>query len=143
MFDYASDSDSPIGFTDSLLAVPLISDKIGDSMGSRDDETSRFIFGNKNGLQLSDGGEKFSLFCEEAKRVHADHIGVAEPNIDDTWWETNDIIHRTAKRTFNHVCIDTATSPTQTGSRYKPGGTMSMVMGNLVGRIINRRGLLR
>jgi hypothetical protein len=86
------------------------------------------------------GGDKFSLFCEEAKRVHADHIGLAEPNIDDTWWETNDIIHRTVKRTFPHVCVDTATSPTRTESRYKPGGTMSMAMGNIVGRIIDRGG---
>ena len=109
-------------------------------MATRCDGTSRFLFGNKNGLQLLDGGVKFSQFCEEAKRVHADHIGLAEPNIDDTWWETNDIIHRTAKRTFHHVCVDTATSPIQTESRYKPGGTMSMALGNIVGRIIERGG---
>jgi hypothetical protein len=105
-----------------------------------DDSTSRLLFGNNNGLQLSDGGEKFSLLCEEANRVHVDHLGLAEPNIDDTWWETNDIIHRTAKRTFHHVCVDTSTSPIRTESRYKPGGTMSMALGNLVGRIIEKGG---
>ena len=104
------------------------------------DGSSRFLFGNKNGLQLSDGGDKFSSFCEEAKRVYADHIGLAEPNIDDTWWATNDIIHRTMKRTFSHSCIDTATSPIRTESLYKPGGTLSMTVGNLVGRIIDKGG---
>jgi hypothetical protein len=141
LFDYSSDSDFPLGVTDTQSDVHLISDHVGDSMTPSGDSTmTRFLFGNKNGLQLSDGGDKFSLFCEEAKRVSADHIGLAEPNIDDTWWETNDIIHRTVKRTFHHACVDTATSPIQTESRYKPGGTMSMALGNIVGRIIERGG---
>jgi hypothetical protein len=140
LFDYSSDSDVMVGFTDTPPVLPLSSDHIGDMLSSPGDNSSRFLFGNKNGLQLSDGGEKFSLFCEEAKRVHVDHIGLAEPNIDDTWWETNDVVNRTVKRTFHHVCVDTATSPIITESLYKPGGTMSMAMGNIVGRIIERGG---
>jgi hypothetical protein len=56
LFDYASDSDLMVGFHDTVPVAPLFSDKIGDSMVSRDAATSRFLFGNKNGLQLSDGG---------------------------------------------------------------------------------------
>jgi hypothetical protein len=141
LFDYSSDGDPFLGVPENFSAIPLISDSVGDIMApSSDVDTSRFIFGNKNGLQLSDGGDKFSLLCEEAKRVHVDHLGLAEPNIDDTWWETNDVIHRTVKRTFHHVCVDTATSSIRTESCYKPGGTMSMAMGNIVGRILERGG---
>jgi hypothetical protein len=140
LFDYTSDSDLPFANVSPLGSAPLISDHVGDPLPPDCTYTSRFLFGNKNGLQLSDGGEKFSLFCEEVQRIHGDHVGIAEPNIDDTYWETNDIIHRTAKRTFAHVCVDTATSPISTGSKYKPGGTMSMALGNLVGRIIDRGG---
>jgi hypothetical protein len=53
LFYYSTNSDIP-----NAIPIPA-SFPAGDDIGPRDNDTTRFLFGNINGLQIGDGGTWF------------------------------------------------------------------------------------
>jgi hypothetical protein len=67
--------------------------------------------------------------------MEADIVGLAETNIDDTKFEVNNILHTVMKRNFEHYSMITSSSSIPAATLFKPGGTMSLVHADVVGRI--------
>jgi hypothetical protein len=110
----------------------------GDPLTKRDDDITRLVFGNVNGLQLSDDGHRWDSICKDIQAMEADLVGLAETNIDDTQFEVNQTIHRVMKKNFHHYSVATSSSSIQASSSFKPGGTLNLVHDDLVGRISSK-----
>jgi hypothetical protein len=116
----------------------LTNDFAGDLLNSRDNETTRLVFGNVNGLQLNDGGHRWDTICKDFQAMEADLVGLAETNIDDTKFEVNQILHTVLRTNFQHYSVATSSSSIPSASLFKPGGTLNLVHDDLVGRISSK-----
>jgi hypothetical protein len=110
----------------------------GDPLTKRDDDITRLVFGNVNGLQLRDDGHRWDSICKDIQSMEADLVGLAETNIDDTRFEVNQTLHSVMKRNFHHYSLATSSSSIQASSSFKPGGTLNLVHDDLVGRISSK-----
>jgi hypothetical protein len=77
----------------------------GDPLIKQDDDITRLVFGNVNGLQLGDKGHRLDSICKDIQAMEADLVGLAETNIDDTKFEVNQTIHSAMKQNFHHYSI--------------------------------------
>jgi hypothetical protein len=96
LFDYSSNSDIPAD-----IPIPA-SLGVGDDIGPRDNSTTRFLFGNINGLQIGDGGIRFRQICREIKTLEVDHASFAEINSNVALFEVRRLLFETTKREFAH-----------------------------------------
>lgn len=122
-------------------AIPPM--KTNDAFGDRmrtpiDNDTTRMYFINLNGLSLQNKAEKFRTLCEEMNKANVHLFAAAEHNLDTNKFIVRQSLQNIARKTFQHHAIQTATSSTLADKFYKPGGTMLMAQGNLVGRIKER-----
>ena len=108
---------------------------VGDILGPRDENTIRFLFGNVNGLQIGDGGLRFDGICKEITSMEVDCLGLSEINTDTTKFEANKILHDQLHRNFHHYSMAASSSSIPAATLFKPGGTLSMVHNDLVGRV--------
>jgi hypothetical protein len=95
--------------------------------------TTRMYFINLNGLNLQE--DKFRSLCKAMNKADVHLFAAAEHNLDTNKFIVRQSLQNIARKTFKHHSIQTATSSILSDKFYKPGGTMIMVQGNLVGRI--------
>lgn len=107
----------------------------GDVLTRREDAITRLVFGNVNGLQLGDGGHRWDSICKDLQAMEADIVGLAEINMDDTKFEANQVLHTVMKKNFEHYSAVTSSSSISAATLFKPGGTMSLLHADVVGRI--------
>ena len=132
LFDYSSNSDTPAD-----IPIPA-SLGAGDDIGPRDNSTTRFLFGNINGLQIGDGGIQFRQICREIKTLAVDHASFAEINSNVALFEVRRLLYETTKREFAHSVLSTSISATPCSRVFKPGGVMSLVQDDLVSRLLEK-----
>ena len=100
--------------------------------------TTRLYFINLNGLNLQKKSVKFRDLCEELRKSDIDLFAAAEHNLDTNKFAVRQSLQDIARRSFTHHCIQTATSGILAEKYYKPGGTLLLAQGDLVGRIKDR-----
>jgi hypothetical protein len=113
-------------------------DRIGDKLQTpKPNHTTRLFFNNKNGFHLYDrmGGELFED-CETLKANEVDYAAFQEPNLDTTKGWVKSKIHSAARAVFDHFKLEFGSSPQQHLNEYKPGGTLTIVAGRLVGQVL-------
>ena len=141
----ASSQDILLGndedFNLTLDLEPLIAANlpIGDIMSlDKPKHTARFLFNNKNGFHLYDrhGGDLMED-CASIARLGIDYAGFEEPNLDTTKSRVKLKIAAAARTVFDHYKLEFGSSPHQHQNEYKPGGTLTIVAGRLVGRVVD------
>jgi hypothetical protein len=100
--------------------------------------TTRLYFINLNGLNLEKKAVKFRDLCEELRKADLHLFSAAKHNLDTNKFAVQQNLQNIARKSFPHQCIQTATSSTLANKFYKPGGTLIMAQGDLVGRIKDR-----
>jgi hypothetical protein len=65
-------------------------------------------------------------------------LEAVEHNLDTNKFVVHGSLQDITNKSFQHHCIQTVTSSTTANKFYKPGGTMLMAQGDLVGRIKNQ-----
>jgi hypothetical protein len=93
---------------------------------------TRLYFINLNGLNLQNNAAKFCDLCEELYKSDVHLFVAAELNLDTQKFAIQKALQDTARKT------QTSTSTISAEKFYKPGGTMIMAQGDLVGRITER-----
>lgn len=62
----------------------------------------------------------------------------AEHNLDTNKFAVRQSLQNIARQSFTHHSLQTATSSTKADRFYKPGGTLILAQGDMVGRIKDR-----
>ena len=123
-----------------LSELPLKSNEIfGDTMQIPIAKTNtRFYFINLNGINLEKGGIQFRDLCKQIHKSQINIFAAAEHNLDTDKFEVRQILQNTARQSFTHYTMHTATSSTRADKFYKPGGTLLLAQGDIIGRIKER-----
>ena len=100
--------------------------------------TTRLYFINLNGLNLEKKAVNFRDLCEKLRKADVHLFAAAEHNLDTNKFAVQKSLHDIARRSFQHYNLQTATSTILAKNLYKPGGTLLMAQGDLVGRIKER-----
>jgi hypothetical protein len=121
--------------------IPVIksNDIFGDAMNTPiSPNRTRLYFINLNGINLTKGAVKFRDLCSEIKQADIDILAASEHNLDTNKFVVRQLLQQMATQSFDHHTIQTATSSIPADKFYKPGGTMLLAQGNVVGRIKER-----
>jgi hypothetical protein len=102
------------------------------------DLRSEYELENFDGLSLNKRGGKFDTLCSVAKETQADSLCCQEHNIDSTQAEVKKIIHQTTRQHWQRSRISFSNSPLPFSGFYKPGGTLSMTLNHLTGRVVQQ-----
>ena len=111
---------------------------VGDVMPARKPpNVARFLFNNKRGFPLydSNGGELFED-CKTLRQLGVDYAGFQEANLDTNQSYVKKRIHAAVSKAFDHRKVTYGSSPQVHLNDYKPGGTLALVMGRTVGRVV-------
>jgi hypothetical protein len=92
-------------------------------------------FINLNGINLNKNAVKFRDLCEEIKKADIHLLAAAEHNLDTNKFVVRKTLQDIARRTFTRHSLQTATSSVRADKFYKPGGTMLLAQGDMIGRI--------
>eukprot|EP00957_Ditylum_brightwellii_P077242 5869585-Ditylum_brightwellii.AAC.1 len=71
------------------------------------------------------------MVCKESMANRTDYMGYIETNLKTMCGFVTKAIHENARKVFNQCKIVSASSSIPVENYYKPGGTMSMIQGNL------------
>jgi len=114
-------------------------EKIGDEMSNaRNEARTRMVFHNTNGYNIKGGqGGQFREACQSVYEMGAEFFGVQEHNLDTNQATVAGILRQVTRTTWDKSKLEFGTSPQRAMHHYKPGGTLSVVSGRLVGRIIS------
>ena len=107
----------------------------GDQLSPKPDGITRIFSMNVNGLSLDRRGGRFDELCRTTKEVQADIMHSQEHNLDTTQSSVRSILYDTTRQHWQRSRLKFATSPIPFVSTYKPGGTMTMIVNNLTGRV--------
>jgi hypothetical protein len=121
--------DAPIKSNDIFgdpISIPIASD------------ITRMYFININGINLQKQAIQFRDLCTEIKHADIHLLAVAEHNLDTNKFAVRQLLQQTAHKAFPHHVIQTSTSTIPADKFYKPGGTMLLAQGDIVGRIKER-----
>jgi hypothetical protein len=99
---------------------------------------TRIYFINLNGINLTKGGIKFRDLCSEVQKADIHILAASEHNLDTNKFVVRQLLQQMAKQTFEHHLLQTATSSIPADKFYKPGGTLLLAQGDVVGRIKER-----
>ncbi len=99
------------------------------------DNSNRFYSGNVNGITYTQAGNAMRDHCEEQHHMEADVRGYIEHNLDTTNFRVREMFHKTTKLANPHYVLTMASSTIPAATTYKPGGTASIAMGDITGRI--------
>ena len=97
--------------------------------------TERFYWQNANGLKLDCEGGDFKEACVHMRSIEASHLGLTEHNTDCNKYHVKSNYYKSMQQIFDHGKLVLSCSPTPAEHIYKPGGTLSLVTGNLTGRL--------
>eukprot|EP00957_Ditylum_brightwellii_P170366 12967470-Ditylum_brightwellii.AAC.1 len=90
---------------------------------------------NPNGISLANNGLEFKMLCKESMANRTDYMGYMETDLDTQCRSVTKVIHKKAKKVFNQCKIVSASLSTPVENYYKPGGTVSIIQGNLTARV--------
>ena len=111
---------------------------VGDRMRpQKPPGVARFLWNNKNGFPLynRDGGEFFED-CKTLGMLGVDYAGFQEANLDTNKSSVRNKLHRARRKAFDHSKLAFGSSAASALYDYKPGGTLSLVLGRTVGRVV-------
>jgi len=112
-------------------------DPVGDVLTKKKEDVFRVYFQNVNGLKLDSMGGDFSEACYVAAEVQADVLGIAESNIDFTKFHVRTTCYDAIKKILSRSKLTVSDTPIQTKGTYKPGGTMLLSQGSILGRLVD------
>lgn len=114
-----------------------VSNWIGDTFSEdKQPQTLRIAFQNLNGLGSQHYTQNLALLANEQADLAIDILGMTEHCINIHHQDTLKNIHQTIRQTITEkstIQIDASKSPTT--QRYLPGGTATLLLGPIVGRI--------
>jgi hypothetical protein len=99
---------------------------------------TRLYFINLNGINLEKKAAKFRDLCKEIQTSDMQLFAAAKHNLDTDKFAVRQSLQNITWQSFTHHCLQTATSSTNADIFYKPGWTMIMAQGDLVGRVKDR-----
>ena len=97
--------------------------------------TTRLYFINLNGINLEKESTKFRDLCEDLRKADIQLFAASEHNLDTNKFAVRKKLQDTARRSFSHYSLESATSSIPAAKFYKPGGTLLLAQGDIVGRI--------
>jgi hypothetical protein len=116
------------------IVTPKTNEVFGDTMTiPLQAHSTRLYFINLNGINLEKKASKFRDLCEEIRTSNIQLFAAAEHNLDTNKFAVRQSLQNIARQSFTHHCLQTATSSTRADKFYKPGGTMLLAQGDLVG----------
>jgi hypothetical protein len=119
--------------------TPHANEVFGDTMQiPLQSHTTRLYFANLNGINLEKNAAKFRDLCEEIRMSDIQLFAGAEHNLDTNKFAVRQSLQNIARQSFTHHSLQTATSSTKADRFYKPGGTLILAQGDMVGRIKDR-----
>ena len=95
-------------------------------------------FININGINLEKQAVHFRDLCTKIKKAGIHLLALAEHNLDTNKFAIRQLLQQTAQKGFPHHVMQTSTSTIPADKFYKPGGTMLLAQGDVVGRIKER-----
>jgi exonuclease III len=110
----------------------------GDTLSPKVETVTRLYALNVNGLSLDKRGGQFDTLCSLIKETQADILCCQEHNIDTTNAQAKAILHTTVRNHWQRSCLTYGNSPIPFHSFYKPGGTMTITVNNLSGRVVEQ-----
>ena len=102
------------------------------------ESTTRMYFINLNGINIDQKANKFRDLCKELRKADVQIFAAAEHNLDTNKFVVRQKLDAAARQTFPHHCLQTATSSIPAEKCFKPGGTLLLAQGDIVGRIKDR-----
>jgi hypothetical protein len=149
--DYHSDSDTNLPITPMFnIFIPTINNtetanlhrnsQANEYCGTpmplpKPDNVTRFYSGNVNGIKYTKTGNPMRDHSEEQHHMEADVRGYIEHNLDTMNFQVREMFHKTAKLANPHYVLTMASSTIPAATTYKPGGTASIAMGDITGRL--------
>jgi hypothetical protein len=116
-----------------LLDVLSISE-FGKSWGSNQ-KNLQILSVNPNGMKYKKDWEFLEVILNGANSIAVDVICLSETNTDWGFKSVTHDLHRYIKRFATQYRISYSNSPVTFGSPYQPGGTLTMGMGGICGKI--------
>lgn len=110
----------------------------GDPMGPKDPTITRLYSINVNGISLDRRGGTFEDICRSIKEIQADIFCAQEHNLDTSQFKIRSSIFDTARQHWERHRITMGTTPITVETSYKPGGTLIMTVGSLMGRVVKQ-----
>eukprot|EP00957_Ditylum_brightwellii_P056066 4248939-Ditylum_brightwellii.AAC.1 len=89
---------------------------------------------NPNRISLAINGLEFKMLCKESMSKVTDYMGHMETNLDTMCKSVTKAVHKNARKVFNQCKIVSASLSIPVENYYKPGGTTSIIQGNLTAR---------
>ena len=127
-YDPSSQLLSPPITANSFIGSPLPKDK--------PDNVFCLLCGNPNSFNLGPQAGDFIDYCKEVYRFQADTSCLYEHNLDSYNHAIKNILYKTTQRAFDHSKLTTASSPIPSMTTFKPGGTMILMQGSCIGRLV-------
>jgi hypothetical protein len=93
---------------------------------------------NLNSINTRNLIYKSREILEDTQLMQANIQGVIEHNLDATNFEVRCLCHDNTKKAFHHHSIEFGSSTIPFKTQYKPGGTMAIAHGNIVGQITHK-----
>lgn len=111
-------------------------DAVGDPLCiPKPDKVTRVVFGNLNGSKMDTPWSKFQSSLKELIELQGDLIGLSEINVDTQKPAVISRLKSDVRQQFQHSHMIAGSSPVSSSGVRKPGGTMSLVLGDVVGRV--------
>ena len=110
----------------------------GDPMGPKDPTITRLYSINVNGISLDRQGGTVEDSCRSIKGIQADIFCAQEHNLDTSQFKIRSSIFDTARQHWERHRITMGTTAITVETSYKPGGTLIMTVGSLMGRVVKQ-----
>ena len=110
----------------------------GDQLGPKDPTLTRLYSINVSGISIDWRGGLFDDVCWSIKEMHIDIFGAQEHNLDTTQFKIRRVLFETAIEHWERNKLVIGNSPIPFESAYKPGGTMTITVDSLMGRVVKQ-----
>jgi hypothetical protein len=116
-----------------VLTKPTNNYPFGDLMTQKQNNTIRIYYKNINGISTYNSWNTWDNACKTIHESSIDILGTSETNVN--WNEKIRHHVRNICQKYNKTAhISTSSSIEQTKTTYQPGGTATLLIGNLIGR---------
>ena len=132
-------SDNDVGHRLSFPDPPPVdrADFAGDpiQLQPKPDNTTRILFGNLQASRMDAPWSKFQSSLRDLVALNSDLVGLSEINVDTQRPAVLQRLRSDLGKQVEHAHMVAGSSPVASSGIRKPGGTMSMALGNIVGRV--------
>ena len=110
----------------------------GDPLTPKNPNVTRLYSINVNGISLDRRGGTFDDICRSVHEIQADIFCAQEHNLDTTQFKIQSTLFDTANNHWERNRLVIGTTPITVETPYKPGGTMILTVGSLMGRVVKQ-----